>query len=275
MGRLPRSPGRPGRVSQCRPVWQRAQDKVSEHAGACCAASRPASLEPKKISTGRRVRRHAEECRQAEQAHIDDLSQRRLRRPDAGRPRRQALCRTWKSTISNEPGSCARNRSRLKRSQQIYDQLARDLRSDGISRLFCWRRRWHWVGSRRCSLQLMRLTGDPAAGCHFEDERIFVIDNDNAAERRGVETLSGGETFLASLALALALSEQVQKIARRGRASRCHVHRRGFRQPRSPRNAADRLGHHPRPCKVGGRIKSGVITHVRAGRRSSIAAPRR
>ena len=36
---------------------------------------------------------------------------------------------------------------------------------------------------------------------------------DNAGERRRAETLSGGETFLASLALALELSEQVQRAA--------------------------------------------------------------
>jgi len=35
-------------------------------------------------------------------------------------------------------------------------------------------------------------------------------DNFNGGERRSVDTLSGGETFLTSLALALALSSQIQ-----------------------------------------------------------------
>jgi exonuclease SbcC len=35
---------------------------------------------------------------------------------------------------------------------------------------------------------------------------LYVIDNDMAGERRSVRTLSGGESFLISLALALALS---------------------------------------------------------------------
>jgi exonuclease SbcC len=46
------------------------------------------------------------------------------------------------------------------------------------------------------------------------DERDFaVIDHRNADERRPVRTLSGGETFQASLALALALSEQLRDLA--------------------------------------------------------------
>jgi DNA repair protein SbcC/Rad50 len=47
----------------------------------------------------------------------------------------------------------------------------------------------------------------------FENEGFFVVDGWNGEERRRVNTLSGGETFLASLALALALSEQVQLLA--------------------------------------------------------------
>jgi exonuclease SbcC len=41
------------------------------------------------------------------------------------------------------------------------------------------------------------------------EDRIVVVDHDNAGEVRAIDTFSGGETFLASLALALALSELV------------------------------------------------------------------
>jgi exonuclease SbcC len=47
----------------------------------------------------------------------------------------------------------------------------------------------------------------------FQNEGFCVVDAWNGEERRRVNTLSGGETFLASLALALALSEQVQLLA--------------------------------------------------------------
>ena len=50
------------------------------------------------------------------------------------------------------------------------------------------------------------------------DEAFFVVDRLNGDERRSVKTLSGGETFLASLALALALSERLPEIAGRGGA---------------------------------------------------------
>ncbi len=51
-----------------------------------------------------------------------------------------------------------------------------------------------------------------------QDEAFSVVDRLNGDERRSVKTLSGGETFLASLALALALSERLPEIAGRGGA---------------------------------------------------------
>ena len=47
----------------------------------------------------------------------------------------------------------------------------------------------------------------------YSNKSFFVLDHDNAGARRSADTLSGGETFLASLALALELSEQVQRAA--------------------------------------------------------------
>ncbi len=51
-----------------------------------------------------------------------------------------------------------------------------------------------------------------------EGDAFSVIDRLNGDERRSVKTLSGGETFLASLALALALSERLPEIAGHGGA---------------------------------------------------------
>ena len=47
----------------------------------------------------------------------------------------------------------------------------------------------------------------------FQDGDFSVVDAWNGDEKRSVTTLSGGETFLASLSLALALSEQIQLLA--------------------------------------------------------------
>jgi exonuclease SbcC len=55
---------------------------------------------------------------------------------------------------------------------------------------------------------LRELTGGQYDLMHDKGE-FFVVDHHEAGLRRGVRTLSGGETFQASLALALALSEQL------------------------------------------------------------------
>jgi exonuclease SbcC len=51
-----------------------------------------------------------------------------------------------------------------------------------------------------------------------EAGEFWVVDHRNADERRSVRTLSGGETFQASLALALALAEQLSSLAAAGAA---------------------------------------------------------
>lgn len=51
-----------------------------------------------------------------------------------------------------------------------------------------------------------------------ENGAFFVTDLHNAGERRSARTLSGGETFLASLSLALALADQLTELAAEGAA---------------------------------------------------------
>jgi exonuclease SbcC len=52
----------------------------------------------------------------------------------------------------------------------------------------------------------------------YEDGDFYVADHADADARRSVRTLSGGETFQASLALALALSSQISALAASGAA---------------------------------------------------------
>jgi exonuclease SbcC len=52
----------------------------------------------------------------------------------------------------------------------------------------------------------------------YQDGDFYVIDHTDADSRRSVRTLSGGETFQASLALALALSSQMSALAAAGAA---------------------------------------------------------
>ena len=69
------------------------------------------------------------------------------------------------------------------------------------------------------SRALRDLSGGHYSFVFDETSRDFlVVDHRNADERRSVRTLSGGETFQASLALALALSDQLNELAANGAA---------------------------------------------------------
>jgi DNA repair protein SbcC/Rad50 len=67
------------------------------------------------------------------------------------------------------------------------------------------------------SVNLAGLTSDQFDLTHDAGE-FYVIDHADADSRRSVRTLSGGETFQASLALALALSSQMSTLAAAGAA---------------------------------------------------------
>jgi exonuclease SbcC len=67
------------------------------------------------------------------------------------------------------------------------------------------------------SASLAELSGGQFDLAH-EDGEFVVIDHNNADLPRPVKTLSGGETFQASLALALALSAQITTLAAAGTA---------------------------------------------------------
>ena len=68
------------------------------------------------------------------------------------------------------------------------------------------------------SASLLQLSGGQFELTHDRGE-FFVIDHADADSRRSVKTLSGGETFQASLALALALSDQLATLAAGGRTT--------------------------------------------------------
>jgi exonuclease SbcC len=67
----------------------------------------------------------------------------------------------------------------------------------------------------RASDELLRISDGRYSLVPGEGDFV-VVDHVNADERRSVKTLSGGETFLASLALALALSRHVGELATEG-----------------------------------------------------------
>jgi exonuclease SbcC len=97
----------------------------------------------------------------------------------------------------------------------LYNALATDLRADHFLA---------WVLeesmnqlAEEASVELLSISADRYS--LVADQGNFdVIDHTNADERRSVATLSGGETFLASLSLALALAAGLRELASAGAA---------------------------------------------------------
>jgi len=93
--------------------------------------------------------------------------------------------------------------------QKLHTQLAHDLRGDAFQAYLLQEVFREMV--KGASARLWNLSGRYTFT--YQEDAFHVLDHDNARDRRSAETLSGGETFLASLALALELSEQVQRSA--------------------------------------------------------------
>lgn len=95
------------------------------------------------------------------------------------------------------------------KEQLIYKQLSDDLKRDAFQAFLLEDTFAELV--KGASIRLKELSDRYTFD--YSQKSFFVLDHDNAGARRSADTLSGGETFLASLALALELSEQVQRAA--------------------------------------------------------------
>ncbi len=112
-------------------------------------------------------------------------------------------------------GTILADRDAAESAQQVAKLLGNLLRSDGFPR---------WLVASAldtlvadASRSLADLSGGQFELTHDNGE-FLVIDHADADSRRPVKTLSGGETFQASLALALALSSQMSGLAAQGAA---------------------------------------------------------
>ncbi|HEY6592543.1 MAG TPA: SMC family ATPase [Asanoa sp.] len=101
-------------------------------------------------------------------------------------------------------------RQRHQRSGRVAKALAGHLRANNFER---------WLLEEALDLLVdgaSRILRDLSAGQYelvHDKGEFFVVDHFDASLRRGVRTLSGGETFQASLALALALAEQLAGLS--------------------------------------------------------------
>ncbi len=136
----------------------------------------------------------------------------------------------------------------------LYRSLTLDLRSDRFQAFLLDETFRELVSG--ASLRLWELT--KRYRFDWQNEAFFVVDHDNARQLRSADTLSGGETFLASLALALQLSEQVQKAAGATKLDSLFIDEGfGTLDPEALDAAASAIEN----LHVGGRMV-GIISHI-------------
>jgi DNA repair protein SbcC/Rad50 len=97
----------------------------------------------------------------------------------------------------------------LEATLSIAAELATDLRGDRFQEYLLEEAFKTLVAS--ASVRMQAMSNRYTLG--WEAGEFYVIDHDNAGERRRAETLSGGETFMASLCLALQLGEEVLRTS--------------------------------------------------------------
>lgn len=154
---------------------------------------------------------------------MDDESWRAIRERVREAENRLGLAQQREGAAENRLGQLEQRRERwnelekerrqLARRRELLGELESVLRGRALVEFMARRRLESLVNL--ASERLGRLTGYRYA-LELDGQGGFVLrDEANGGLRRPVFTLSGGETFLASLALALALSDQIQH---RGRA---------------------------------------------------------
>jgi exonuclease SbcC len=150
--------------------------------------------------------------------------------------------------------SLRRKLESCRRSHGLYAQLADDLRSDRFQ-AFLLRDIFRDL-VRGASQRLWELSA--RYRLHWEDENFHVVDYDNGRQPRPADTLSGGETFMTALALALELSEQIQLVSGAVKLSSLFIDEGfGTLDPESLDAAAGAIENLP----TAGRMV-GIITHI-------------
>ncbi len=186
---------------------------------------------------GAEARRETEREAARLDARVEHLSADRSRRDSALRERCRAeglevgddddpvsACAAARGAAGNELGvlrAAAAQRARVRKERRAArerSRIARDLGTHLNAKHFgAWLQNQvlAWL-VRGATARLHQLSSGQYSLDLSDRNEFLVIDHRNADEPRLAKTLSGGETFLASLALALSLAEQVANLAAHG-----------------------------------------------------------
>ncbi len=110
-----------------------------------------------------------------------------------------------------QAGRLDRQIAEAREEEQVASTLGGLLRANAFERWLCSEALDSLVAE--ASATLMALSGGQYQLDRDDRNELVVVDFEDAGARRPVHTLSGGETFQASLALALALSRQVVELS--------------------------------------------------------------
>jgi exonuclease SbcC len=175
------------------------------------------------------VEKAEQEAKAAESERERKLSEiaascRRLGIEVSGRPRDdvvRALAKAEEETAlivrALERASCLRKAVKKETEEaQVAGALGQHLRATGFERWLLEEAFGRLVAG---ATSILNELSSGQYSFQYDDRLNFeVVDHRNADERRSARTLSGGETFLASLALALTLAEQTAELAAEGSA---------------------------------------------------------
>jgi exonuclease SbcC len=158
-----------------------------------------------------------------------------------------------------QAGQLTAQRARHERDARVARALAGHLRATNFER---------WLLAEALDMLvdgasgiLRELSGGQYELTHDKGE-FFVVDHHDAGLRRAVRTLSGGETFQASLALALALSEQLAGLSTTSASLESIVLDEGFGTLDSA--SLDTVAATLENLAASGDRMVGVVTHVPA-----------
>ncbi len=199
------------------------QDLAADWASLLAWATRRAPAEEREASEAAAARAQAEGARAAEEDRLRQVlaaAGARLAGPLGSQPVAEVAAAALASARADVEriGDAVAAADKARRRQAEADEeaevagaLATHLKADRFEKWLLDEAVAELLGG--ATTVLHELSGG-AYSLELDGKRDFaVVDHRNADERRPVRTLSGGETFLASLALALALAERVSLLS--------------------------------------------------------------